>query len=84
MVKLMLHILLNGPRGMTPEEWGDDTDRSSREAVSLDLARHEEKQVPPCVRYSITKYGWTLTPVLEQICGWGRIHLVRLEKGARQ
>jgi DNA-binding HxlR family transcriptional regulator len=44
------------------------------------LARHEEKQVPPCVRYSITKYGWTLTPVLEQICGWGRIHLVRLEK----
>jgi len=36
------------------------------------------------VRYSITKYGWTLTPVLEQICGWGRIHLVRLEKGARQ
>jgi DNA-binding HxlR family transcriptional regulator len=48
------------------------------------LARHEEKQVPPCVRYSITKYGWTLTPVLEQICGWGRIHLVRLETGARQ
>lgn len=48
------------------------------------IARHEEKRVPPCVRYSITKYGWTLAPVLEQICGWGRIHLVRMEKGARR
>jgi DNA-binding HxlR family transcriptional regulator len=48
------------------------------------IARHEEKRVPPCVRYSITKYGWTLAPVLEQICGWGRVHLGRLEKSAPQ
>ena len=48
------------------------------------LARHEEKQVPPCVRYSITKYGWTLAPVLEQICVWGRVHIARMEKSARR
>ena len=48
------------------------------------IARHEEKRVPPCVRYSITKYGWTLAPVLEQICGWGRVHLTRIEKSARR
>jgi len=42
------------------------------------LVRHEERVVPPCVRYSISEYGWTLTPVLEVICGWGRKHLERL------
>lgn len=46
------------------------------------LMRHEEKQVPPCVRYSITKYGMTLAPVLEEICGWGRKHIARVEKGS--
>ncbi len=41
------------------------------------LTRHEERRVPPCVYYSISKYGMTLVPVLETICGWGRIHLKR-------
>ena len=41
------------------------------------LERHEERQVPPCVRYSITEYGMTLVPVLETICAWGRGHLAR-------
>ncbi len=41
------------------------------------LVRHEERRVPPCVRYSISKYGWTLVPVLETICAWGRSHLAR-------
>jgi len=41
------------------------------------LIRHEEKIVPPCVRYSISKYGMTLVPVLEVICTWGRQHLRR-------
>src|SRR5580698_10237668 len=36
------------------------------------LIRKEERQVPPCVRYSISKYGTTLVPVLETICAWGR------------
>ncbi|HVW78084.1 MAG TPA: helix-turn-helix domain-containing protein [Alloacidobacterium sp.] len=47
------------------------------------LMRHEEKRVPPCVRYSITKYGMTLAPVLEEICVWGRKHIARVEKGLR-
>lgn len=42
------------------------------------LVRHDERTVPPCVRYSISKYGWTLVPVLETICAWGRGHLKRM------
>src|ERR1700737_3710821 len=44
------------------------------------LIRHQENPVPPCVRYSISKYGWTLVPVLETICAWGRVHLHRLNR----
>ena len=44
------------------------------------LLRHEERSVPPCVRYSISEYGMTLVPVLEVICKWGRRHLAKLEK----
>jgi DNA-binding HxlR family transcriptional regulator len=44
------------------------------------LIRHQENTVPPCVRYSISKYGWTLVPVLEAICAWGRTHLQRLNR----
>ena len=39
------------------------------------LDRHEEKSVPPCVRYSMSQYGMTMVPVLEAICAWGRLHL---------
>jgi DNA-binding HxlR family transcriptional regulator len=46
------------------------------------LLRHEERSLPPCVRYSISEYGMTLLPVLEVICSWGRQHLARLEKCA--
>jgi DNA-binding HxlR family transcriptional regulator len=41
------------------------------------VVRRQESTVPPCVRYSISKYGWTLVPVLETICAWGRNHLRR-------
>lgn len=41
------------------------------------LVRRQENTVPPCVRYSISKYGWTMVPVLETICAWGRRHLQR-------
>ncbi|HEV2134343.1 MAG TPA: helix-turn-helix domain-containing protein [Terracidiphilus sp.] len=44
------------------------------------LIRHQENTVPPRVRYSISKYGWTLVPVLETICAWGRTHLQRLNR----
>lgn len=39
------------------------------------LVRRQEKSMPPCVRYSISEYGLTLLPVLEEICKWGRNHL---------
>jgi DNA-binding HxlR family transcriptional regulator len=42
------------------------------------LLRHEDRNVPPSVRYSISEYGMTLVPVLEEICEWGRKHLARL------
>jgi DNA-binding HxlR family transcriptional regulator len=46
------------------------------------IVRHEEKSVPPCVRYSISEYGLTLVPVMNEICGWGRRHLQRMEMAA--
>lgn len=45
------------------------------------LERHQERSVPPCVRYSISKYGFTLIPVLEVICKWGRAHLQKQKSG---
>jgi DNA-binding HxlR family transcriptional regulator len=42
------------------------------------LLRREDRNVPPSVRYSISEYGMTLVPVLEEICEWGRKHLARL------
>jgi DNA-binding HxlR family transcriptional regulator len=45
------------------------------------LIRRQIKTIPPCVYYSISKYGWTLVPVLEVICAWGRRHL-KLVQGA--
>jgi DNA-binding HxlR family transcriptional regulator len=45
------------------------------------LVRRQETIVPPCVRYSISKYGMTLVPVLETICNWGRKHLQRVHRG---
>jgi DNA-binding HxlR family transcriptional regulator len=39
------------------------------------VLRQQGSSVPPCVHYSISSYGWTLVPVLEVICAWGRNHL---------
>src|SRR5271170_6557325 len=41
------------------------------------LCRHDERTVPPVVRYSISVYGRTLVPVLEVVCVWGRKHIAR-------
>jgi DNA-binding HxlR family transcriptional regulator len=46
------------------------------------LVRHQERSMPPCVRYSISTYGLTLLPVLEEICKWGRNHLSICSKTA--
>ncbi len=38
------------------------------------IARKVYAEVPPKVEYSITAYGTTLTPLLEQMCKWGKRH----------
>jgi len=32
-------------------------------------------QVPPKVIYSLTKYGWSLRPILDAMCAWGEHHI---------
>lgn len=46
------------------------------------LVRRQKRSVPPCVHYSISEYGWTLVPVLEVICKWGRTHLKHLDSAS--
>lgn len=48
------------------------------------LTRRQEQTVPPCVHYSISKYGMTLVPVLETICTWGRNHLKLVNKAQQR
>ncbi len=47
------------------------------------LQRRDERTHPPCVRYAISKYGYTLVPVLEVICAWGRNHLKLMHRSCR-
>jgi DNA-binding HxlR family transcriptional regulator len=47
------------------------------------ICRHEKRVVAPCVYYSISKYGKTMLPVLEQICAWGRAHLAHQNRHAQ-
>ena len=42
------------------------------------VERDDKKTIPPCVYYSLSSYGRTLTPVVEMMCNWGRSHLKRL------
>lgn len=41
------------------------------------LDRHDAREVPPRVTYSISEYGQTLVPVVAQLCAWGEMHLTR-------
>ncbi|GIE51641.1 transcriptional regulator [Amorphoplanes nipponensis] len=41
------------------------------------IDRHDAKEVPPRVAYSISEYGWTLVPLVAQLCSWGEVHLAR-------
>jgi DNA-binding HxlR family transcriptional regulator len=47
------------------------------------LIREQRESLPPFVYYSISRYGMTLLPVLEVICGWGRRHLDRANRMTR-
>jgi DNA-binding HxlR family transcriptional regulator len=46
------------------------------------IDRHDAQTIPPCVHYSISKYGMTLAPVLQSLCDWGRIHMARNKAAA--
>lgn len=48
------------------------------------LQRHAERQTFPHVRYSISDYGMTMVPIMQEICQWGRKHLAKLEAEANQ
>ena len=50
--------------------------RHLQELVKDGIVLREEGQ---SVRYSISEYGMTMVPVLEEICAWGRRHLARQE-----
>src|SRR5690242_16772736 len=39
------------------------------------IDRHDAREVPPRVTYSISAYGRTLVPVVAQLCRWGEAHL---------
>jgi DNA-binding HxlR family transcriptional regulator len=38
------------------------------------VARKIYHEVPPKVEYSLTKYGFTLRPVMAELCEWGERH----------
>jgi len=44
------------------------------------IERHDERTIPPCIRYSISTYGTTLVPLIESLCVWGRTHLKRVHR----
>ncbi|WPP43537.1 helix-turn-helix domain-containing protein [Paenibacillus hunanensis] len=33
--------------------------------------------VPPKVEYELTEYGWSLHPILDMLCNWGREHITK-------
>ena len=35
------------------------------------IIRKEYAQIPPKVEYSLSKRGWSLMPILEEMCKWG-------------
>lgn len=57
--------------------------RHLQELVQDDILVRTVERGGRYVLYSISDYGLTLLPVLEQICAWGRVHLARLEDHAR-
>jgi DNA-binding HxlR family transcriptional regulator len=41
------------------------------------ILREVYNQVPPCVEYSLTDYGWSLKGILDSLCAWGEKHIER-------
>jgi DNA-binding HxlR family transcriptional regulator len=46
------------------------------------VARKVSSDVPPRVTYSLTRYGKTLSPILDRMGVWGERHLSRLNESS--
>lgn len=44
------------------------------------IHREVYRQIPPKVEYSITEYGWKMTPVLQAMNDWGMAHVKHLNE----
>jgi DNA-binding HxlR family transcriptional regulator len=54
-----------------------------RELIGDDIVRREPTgDVPAPVIYSLTDYGRSLLPLLENVKLWGRMHIMRLQQSA--
>lgn len=47
------------------------------------LVRHDYREVPPKVDYTVTPFGATLVQALMPLCNWGTQHRARVEAGLR-
>ena len=43
------------------------------------VARHDFKEIPPRVEYSLTPFGVSLAEALRPLCEWGTKHMARIE-----
>lgn len=83
---LILYHLRSGPR-----RFGDIKQRVAgisekvlieqlRELVAVEvLVRHDYRQVPPKVDYTMTPFGMTLVVALLPLCEWGTEHRARVK-----
>ncbi|MEO0497787.1 MAG: helix-turn-helix domain-containing protein [Pseudomonadota bacterium] len=39
------------------------------------LERRDYGEIPPRVDYRLTKYGWSVVPLVEALADWGAVHL---------
>lgn len=44
------------------------------------LVRHDYREVPPKVDYTVTPFGQTLVDALRPLCAWGTSHRVHVEE----
>ncbi len=44
------------------------------------VARHDFREIPPRVEYSLSEFGVSLSVALRPLCDWGREHMGRIEK----
>lgn len=56
-----------------------------RELAAADIVtRHDYRQVPPKVDYTITEFGSTLVAALMPLCHWGNAHRARVSAMTQQ